>query len=309
MLSKPFEYKIIHYSTTLSIQSPELTLGGIEQGGGIVGLWGDICKSWFFSACMAKNYRAGTTQALTPMCLSGLHSPWQRSCGWVKQTAMDSWDRALVHLSCAIKAWSAPDQAVNPCSLLPLEHHLLIVEVKTRIKGECSHPCVLNPAGSVSCMPSSSSGNKYEAQFGWWIPAVLPFFVMAGTVCGTGGGLGNSEHQQDTRDAFNPKIGTWLRPCAVMLSSPLQLLTALCEVTWLYLIIIVLPLGSPSALVTLSATALLFFALGEDSPGRKESKPYWDLSYAAFIVISVCKQVRVQKHQLKSSSFIPKRWA
>lgn len=32
MLSKPFEYKIIHYSTTLSIQSPELTLGGIEQG-------------------------------------------------------------------------------------------------------------------------------------------------------------------------------------------------------------------------------------------------------------------------------------
>lgn len=78
---------------------------------------------------------------------------------------MDSWDRALVHLSCAIKAWSAPDQAVNPCSLLPLEHHLLIVEVKTR-KGECSHPCVLNPAGSVSCMPSSSSGNKYEAQFG-----------------------------------------------------------------------------------------------------------------------------------------------
>lgn len=38
MLSKPFEYKIIHYSTTLSIQSPELKPGGIEQGGGIVGL-------------------------------------------------------------------------------------------------------------------------------------------------------------------------------------------------------------------------------------------------------------------------------
>lgn len=37
MLSKPFEYKIIHYSTTLSIQSPELTPGGIDQGGGIVG--------------------------------------------------------------------------------------------------------------------------------------------------------------------------------------------------------------------------------------------------------------------------------
>lgn len=37
-LSKPFEYKIIHYSTTLSMQSPELTPGGIEQGGGIVGL-------------------------------------------------------------------------------------------------------------------------------------------------------------------------------------------------------------------------------------------------------------------------------
>lgn len=27
---------------------------------------------------------------------------------------MDSWDCALVHLSCAIKAWNAPDQAVNP---------------------------------------------------------------------------------------------------------------------------------------------------------------------------------------------------
>lgn len=38
MLSKPFEYKIIHYSTTLSIQSLELTCGGTEQGGGIVGL-------------------------------------------------------------------------------------------------------------------------------------------------------------------------------------------------------------------------------------------------------------------------------
>lgn len=37
MLSKPFEYKIIHYSTTLSIQSAELTPGG-KQGGGIVGL-------------------------------------------------------------------------------------------------------------------------------------------------------------------------------------------------------------------------------------------------------------------------------
>lgn len=37
MLSKPFEYKIIHYSTTLSIQSAELTPGG-KQGGGIVEL-------------------------------------------------------------------------------------------------------------------------------------------------------------------------------------------------------------------------------------------------------------------------------
>lgn len=39
MLSKPFEYKIIHYSTTLSIQSAELIPGGKQQGG-IVGLWG-----------------------------------------------------------------------------------------------------------------------------------------------------------------------------------------------------------------------------------------------------------------------------
>lgn len=37
MLSKPFEYKIIHYSTTLSIQSAELIPGGKQQGG-IVGL-------------------------------------------------------------------------------------------------------------------------------------------------------------------------------------------------------------------------------------------------------------------------------
>lgn len=38
MLSKPFENKIIIYSTTLSIQSLELTREGTEQGGGIVGL-------------------------------------------------------------------------------------------------------------------------------------------------------------------------------------------------------------------------------------------------------------------------------
>lgn len=36
-LSKRFEYKIIHYSTTLSIQSAELTPGG-KQGGGTAGL-------------------------------------------------------------------------------------------------------------------------------------------------------------------------------------------------------------------------------------------------------------------------------
>lgn len=41
MLSKPFEYKIINYSTTLSIQSLELTREGTEQRGGIVGLSGD----------------------------------------------------------------------------------------------------------------------------------------------------------------------------------------------------------------------------------------------------------------------------
>lgn len=50
MLSKPSEYKIIHYSTALSIQSLELTREGTEQGEGIVGLSGDrlICKSGFF---------------------------------------------------------------------------------------------------------------------------------------------------------------------------------------------------------------------------------------------------------------------
>lgn len=58
-----------------------------------------------------------------------------------------------------------------------------------------------------------------------------PLFCDGWNSLWDGGGLGNSEQQQDTRDAFNPKIGTWLRPCAVMLSSPLQLLTALCEVT------------------------------------------------------------------------------
>lgn len=31
ILSKPFEYKVIHYSTTLSIQSLELTREGTEQ--------------------------------------------------------------------------------------------------------------------------------------------------------------------------------------------------------------------------------------------------------------------------------------
>lgn len=36
-LSKPFEYKIIHYSTALSIQSAESTPGG-KEGCGIVGL-------------------------------------------------------------------------------------------------------------------------------------------------------------------------------------------------------------------------------------------------------------------------------
>lgn len=172
MLSKPFEYKIIHYSTTLSIQSLELTCGGTEQGGGIVGLWADrLMQIWFFFqlALQARNNRAGTTQALTPVCI---HLGRALVDG-VKEAAMGSWD-CVPWLTWAAARWPVLQRLGKlqvrqwmPHSPLPLEHDLLVlVEVKRRIKREHSQPCDLSPADSVSCMPSSGSGNT-ALSTGW----------------------------------------------------------------------------------------------------------------------------------------------
>lgn len=48
--------------------------------------------------------------------------------------------------------------------------------------------------------------------------SAAPFFVTTGKIYGIGGGLGNSEHQQDTKGVFSPRYEPQAGP--VMLSSP-----------------------------------------------------------------------------------------
>lgn len=134
---------------------------------------------------------------------------------------------------------------------------------------------------------------------------------MTGKAYGVGGDLGNSKHQQDTRDAFNPKIWTLVRPCAVTLSSPSV------AVHWslrsdltgseqklpnsLYCHWGVLPCSLSNC------TAL--FCSNRTAQGERIQNLIGIFLMLLSLSSQFCKQVMdygVQNHQLKCSSFIPK---
>lgn len=111
-------------------------------------------------------------QALIPTCLSGLHSFWQNSCRWGKTNSYRELG-LCVQTRAPLLAGASELLLTDLCfkglalllisqqilhSILPLEHDLLIL-VKTRTKRQHSQPWDLNPADSVSCIPSYTPGN------------------------------------------------------------------------------------------------------------------------------------------------------